>query len=312
MTLGQLSAFVLVARLGSVTGAARALGVSEPAVSQALAALRHHHGDRLLIRTAQGMTLTPAGRRLLPIASRMVELGADADAAVRQASGAAEPLRVAVTSAFAEFVAGPLLEAFATRCGDAVDVSSGLATTEQTAVLVSHRLADAALGPALSEPELESVPVFRCSLVVVGTPGWRTPGDPVTWPWLVGPSGTDPDSDVTRLLRQLRVPDERIQVFPNEASAWTAAAGGAGVSAAVEHLVAPLLRRRELTVLPTPATPAPLCWHITTPARQRCSSAAASLRYFLGTPAAMQLMRSPGNGVPPSRFRPPVHVTIWS
>ncbi|WP_443051839.1 LysR family transcriptional regulator, partial [Streptomyces sp. GSL17-113] len=33
MTLGQLSAFVLVARLGSVTGAARALGVTEPAVS---------------------------------------------------------------------------------------------------------------------------------------------------------------------------------------------------------------------------------------------------------------------------------------
>ncbi len=67
MTLGQLSAFVLVARLGSVTGAARALGVSEPAVSQALAALRQHHGDRLLVRSAQGMTLTPATQDYLKV-----------------------------------------------------------------------------------------------------------------------------------------------------------------------------------------------------------------------------------------------------
>src|SRR5215469_13834553 len=47
MTLTQLNAFVLVARLGSVTAAANALGVSEPAVSQALAALRQHLGDQL-------------------------------------------------------------------------------------------------------------------------------------------------------------------------------------------------------------------------------------------------------------------------
>ncbi len=47
MTLTQLNAFVLVARLGSVTAAANALGVSEPAVSQALSALRLHLGDQL-------------------------------------------------------------------------------------------------------------------------------------------------------------------------------------------------------------------------------------------------------------------------
>jgi hypothetical protein len=36
------------------------------------------------------------------------------------------------------------------------------------------------------------------------------------------------------------------------------------------------------------------------------------MRHFLGTPEAMKLLRSPGAGVPPSRFRPPVYVTIWS
>ena len=68
MTLTQLNAFVLVARLGSVTAAANALGVSEPAVSQALSALRMHLGDQLVSRGPNGMTLTAGGSRLLATA----------------------------------------------------------------------------------------------------------------------------------------------------------------------------------------------------------------------------------------------------
>ncbi|MBK1789303.1 LysR family transcriptional regulator [Prauserella cavernicola] len=312
MTLGQLSAFVLVARLGSVTDAARTLGVSEPAVSQALAALRSRHGDRLIVRTSTGMTLTPGGKRLLPIASQMVALGADADAAVREATGAAEELRVVVTSTIAEFVANPLLEAFGMRSGNRVDCSAGLAKTSEMAVLVANRLADAALGPKLDEPELESEPIFRYSLVAVASPEFVPSGGPPAWPWLVDPSGADADSDSARLLRLLGVPDEHVRVYSNQTAAWSAAARGAGVSIALEHLVAPQLRRRELVRVPTARTPLALYWHVTTPARDRCSPAAASLRYFLGTPGAMQVMRSPGGGVPPSRFRPPVYVTIWS
>ena len=115
MTLTQLNAFVLVARLGSVTAAASALGVSEPAVSQALSALRQHMGDQLITRGPAGMTLTPGGSRLLATASQIVVLGAEAHAAVRAAQGAPEQLRIVATSTFAEFVAAPLLEAFRRR-----------------------------------------------------------------------------------------------------------------------------------------------------------------------------------------------------
>ena len=87
MTLTQLNAFVLVARLGSVTSAASALGVSESAVSQALTALRQHLGDQLVSRGPSGMTLTPGGSRLLATASQIVVLGAEAHAAVRAAQG---------------------------------------------------------------------------------------------------------------------------------------------------------------------------------------------------------------------------------
>src|ERR1700736_2779310 len=112
MTLTQLNAFVLVARLGSVTSAASALGVSESAVSQALTALRQHLGDQLVSRGPAGMTLTPGGSRLLASASQIVVLGAEAHAAVRAAQGAPEQLRVVSTSSIAEFVIRPPTEAF--------------------------------------------------------------------------------------------------------------------------------------------------------------------------------------------------------
>ena len=94
MTLTQLEAFVLVARLGSVKAAAKVLGVSEPAVSGALAALRQHLGDPLLQRSPTGMELTPGGKRLVSIASQMVNLAVEAEAAIRDAQGAPELLRV--------------------------------------------------------------------------------------------------------------------------------------------------------------------------------------------------------------------------
>jgi DNA-binding transcriptional LysR family regulator len=315
MTLTQLSAFVLVARLGSVRAAADILGVSEPAVSQALTALRAHMGDKLVIREGNTMTLTPGGNRLFGVAAQMVALGAEAEAVVRAANGAAAQLRIVVTSVIAEFVATPLLEAFGQRSAGAIEASSGVATTEEMRVLVPNRLADVALGPHLngdSDPAVLSEPILRYQLVAVAAPGSRPRGRPSQWPWLVDPSGTDPDSDVRRLLARLGVPESRLRVFPNQTAAWAAAADGGGVAPAVVTLVSRQLRRGELQVVQTEATPADARWHVTTLGPDRRGAAARSFRNFLSTPLAMQLMCAPGAGVPPSRFRPPVYVTIWS
>jgi DNA-binding transcriptional LysR family regulator len=321
VTLTQLSAFVLVARLGSVTAAASALGVSEPAVSQALASLRQQLGDPLVVRSAGGMTLTPGGTRLLPVASQMVALGADAEAAVRAVQGAPEQLRLVATSTIAELVAAPLADAFTRRTAGVVEASCGVATSAEMAVLVANRLADVAVGPYLggeAGAELVSEPIFRYRVIVVGA-GAAAKGSrsrlreaPVQWPWMVDPSGTDPDSDTSRLLRRLRVPEERVRVFPNQTAAWAAAADGAGVAPAAAHLVAHQLRRGELAVVATAATPMETCWNATALRPDRRPAVAGSFRRFLGTPEAMHLMRAPGAGVPPSRFRPPVYVTIWS
>jgi LysR family transcriptional regulator, low CO2-responsive transcriptional regulator len=315
MTLTQLNAFVLVARLGSVTAAANALGVSEPAVSQALTALRQHLGDQLVSRGPGGMTLTAGGSRLLATASQIVVLGAEAHAAVRAAQGAPEQLRVVATSTVGEFVISPLMEAFTRRFPGPIEVSAGVAVANEMAVLVANRLADVAIGPDVArDPALPVVsePIFRYRLVVVAAGQSRLPGNPGQWRWLVDPSGTDPDSDIGQLLAKLRIPENRIGVFPNQTAAWAAAADGAGVAPAVEHLVTQQLRRGELSLVELPGLPVDACWHATLLDRQQRSMAAGALRRFLGTPEAMQLIRAPAAGVSPSRFRPPVYVTIWS
>nr|MDT0657686.1 LysR family transcriptional regulator [Micromonospora sp. DSM 115978] len=315
MTLTQLGAFVLVARLGSVRAAADVLGVSEPAVSRALAALRQHMDDQLVVRDGNVMALTEGGNRLFAIAAQMVALGAEAESAVRAAKGAAAQVRVLVTATIAEFIATPVVAAFGRRWPGVFEPSSGVATSEEMRVLLPNRLADVAISPDLGQLAglgLVSEPVLRYRMVVVGAPRYRPAGPPNRWSWLVDPSGTDPSSETGRLLRALRVPQGRLRVFPNQTAAWAAAADGAGVAPAVASLVGRQVRRGELRVVETSRTPLEGCWYVTTLPAERRSEAARCLRNFLATPEAMQLMCSPGTGVPPSRFRPPVYVTIWS
>jgi DNA-binding transcriptional LysR family regulator len=75
---GQLRCFVAVADAGQVTGAARALFMTQPAVSQAIAQLESELGFKLFDRSGRGVTLTPAGARFYEPARRAVEATADA------------------------------------------------------------------------------------------------------------------------------------------------------------------------------------------------------------------------------------------
>ncbi|MGH3627872.1 MAG: LysR substrate-binding domain-containing protein, partial [Sciscionella sp.] len=309
MTLTQLSAFVLVARLGSVQAAAHALSITEPAVSQALRSLRAHMSDQLIVRNGAEMTLTPGGTRLLPIASQMIALGVEAHSAVRAARGAPHQLRVVASSAMAEFALAPLIDTFSAVIGNSIEIDSGIVSGRDMPVLVASRLADVALGPRLAGPaarELDCAPIFRTQLVAVASAKAMPKGSPSRWPWLVDASGIDETSDTNALLRRLGVPEHRVRVFGSQTAAWESAAAGNGVAVATAHVVGGRLRRHELQLVPTTATPMYADWCVNTLTPDRRSAAASSIREFLGTPRAMQQMRAPGTGVAPSRFRPPV------
>ncbi len=72
-SVGDLRAFVAVARLGAVARAAEALGRTQPSVSARLAALEAAWNTRLFRRVARGMVLTPEGTRLLPFAETILQ-----------------------------------------------------------------------------------------------------------------------------------------------------------------------------------------------------------------------------------------------
>jgi DNA-binding transcriptional LysR family regulator len=321
VTLTQLEAFVLVARLGSVKAAAETLGVTEPAVSGALAALRQHLGDPLVVRGPLGMSLTPGGQRLVPIASQMVSLGADATTAIRRAQGAPEQLRVAATSTVTEFVAPPLLAAFTART-PSVEASVGVSSPHAMKALLLERLADACFGPRLAgvgAAGIESVPMMRYRMMVVAAPDHHLAGrHGIRWAeladedWLVDPSGADPSAEVGTVLDHLHVPGGNVRVFPSQAAAWSAAAEGQGVAPAIGHLVSRDLERGRLVRLDVVSTPVELLWHISTLSADRRPPGASALLRFLKTTEALQSMYRSDGGVPATRFRPPVYVTLWS
>lgn len=74
MRLEQLESFVATARCGSISAAARKLGISRPAVSAAVKSLEQELGGALLVKGNHGVRLTSLGQLVLEKASGALEL----------------------------------------------------------------------------------------------------------------------------------------------------------------------------------------------------------------------------------------------
>ena len=73
ISLRKLEVFAAVARLGSVTQAAKQLLLSQSAVSMALADLENHHDGELFIRRGRTLILNDRGKLLLPLAEEILK-----------------------------------------------------------------------------------------------------------------------------------------------------------------------------------------------------------------------------------------------
>jgi DNA-binding transcriptional LysR family regulator len=74
LDLNLLQMVMTLAEEGSVSAAAVKLGVSQPAVSGALAKLREHFDDQLFVRSKGGMSPTPRGAEVAAVAKDLLRL----------------------------------------------------------------------------------------------------------------------------------------------------------------------------------------------------------------------------------------------
>ncbi|MEZ5095999.1 MAG: LysR family transcriptional regulator [Nocardioides sp.] len=318
MTPTQLRAFATVARLGSVKAAAAELEVTEAAVSLHVGQLRKELGDQLFTRTASGLAFTPGGLRL---ASRAVELLGLQDRTVlevRQAAGGRRLLRVGASSMFAEYAAPGLIGVFAERARD-LDVELSVHRSAEFESLLLSRSLDATIGPraARDHPGIAVTHFLNYQVVAVVSPKHPLAvGEPAAaalrdQTWLLGPSATEESGAVPAIIRRLGVPEQKERIFQSHAAALEEAKRGSGVALALSFSVSRDVATGTLVQLPGPLLQVGGTWNIWTLSEHHAPPEALELARFVTTPRATQAMlRGPGTSV--GRFKPSVHVTLWS
>lgn len=107
----QLKAFLQTAQTGSLSAAARKLGLSQPTLSRQVAAIEQQMGVTLFERVGKSMALTPTGLDLLEHARAM---GAAAEALGMAASGRSQAVggvvSVSATDAVATYLLPPIVQ----------------------------------------------------------------------------------------------------------------------------------------------------------------------------------------------------------
>lgn len=318
MTPTQLRAFACVVRLGSVKAAASELVVSEAAVSMHVGQLRKEFDDVLFKRTASGLAFTPGGLRL---ASRAVEILGLQDRTVMEVSQAGHGrrvLRIATSNLFAEHAAPGLIQLFAARADD-LDVELSVRPAAQFPALLAARTVDVTIGPVAGEAPnvMVHLPFLLYEVLAVVRPGHPLAGATLgpdqarRQNWCLGPSAVEAGGVVPAVLRRLTVPEQHQQIFQSDAAALEETKRSDGVALVVRFAVSSDLAAGRLVTVDGPGLRAQGRWAAMTLAAPHQPPTAAELLRFITTPRATQAMIR-GAGVHVGRFKPAVHVTLWS
>ena len=320
MTPAQLRAFSAVVRLGSVHAAAAELGMSDAGISMHVAQLRKELDDPLFAKTGAGLAFTPGGLRLASRAIEILGLQQQTAIEVTEAAHGRRLLRIAASSAFAEHAAPGLIELFSSRAND-LSVELSVHPTSRFHELISSRAVDIALGPsaddAASNGSIVVRPFLKYQILTVAAPGSPLAGHPPTpallrdQQWMLGPAAGHSDGEIAAILRNLAIPESQQRIFQSDAAALEEVQRVNGVTLAIGFAVGKDVSAGRLVHVKGPGLQSPGEWCAMTLAPAARQPAVSELVRFITTPRCTQAMLR-GTGVGVTRFRPKVHVTLWS
>jgi LysR family transcriptional regulator, nitrogen assimilation regulatory protein len=176
MELKQLGYFLTVVDAGSFSRAAVVLNMAQPSLSRQIALLEEEFGQRLLIRTGRGVTLTEAGI-LLADRSRGLVMAAKQMATELRDHGQSPSGRVTIgiPPRLAFLFGAPLVTGFRALFPNAVlTLIEGLSVSLRE-LLSSGRLDMALLFDAPRTGQVELRELWREPLMVIGSPGATLP-----------------------------------------------------------------------------------------------------------------------------------------
>lgn len=312
MTPTQLRCFATVVRNGSVRGAAQELGVTEAAVSGNVGSLRKELDDPLFSRSRQGLVFTPGGLRLAHRAVELLGLQEQTKREVHDAHDGRRLLRIAATSLFAEYAAPGLIELFSLRADD-LEVELLVESSSRFPELLMSHGVDVAIGPKSSGQApygIVSNEFLRYDVIAVVSPDLQFETlDELTW--FLGPSAVEPLGVSQYILERAKAPEKMQRIFTNHAAAVGEARNGNGIALVPKFAVAASLKDGSLVSVDRPSCIATGTWTAATLPSDRSTPVAHELARFVGTPRAIQAMLT-GSGSGIGRFKPRVHITLWS
>jgi len=260
LTLEQLRIFVAVAEREHVTQAARALHLTQSAVSAAVSAIEARHGVKLFDRVGRRIELTGTGRTFLTEARAVLARAAAAEAVLGDLAGLRRgALSLAASQTVASYWMPPLMARFrAAYPGIALNLTIG--NTETVATMV--RAGDVDLGfveGEVSDVALDVTAVADDQLLVVtaaaAAPRKRTPlraADLQAMRWVFRERGSATRSIFEGALRQLGLDPSSLDVIlelPSNEAVRAAVEHGAGAAALSRLAVADALASGALVAL---------------------------------------------------------------